>query len=90
MCTRGSAIVQWRNVSITVSLLNQHFTHWSDRDFIITDEKSLLVIFSSISTIGRSVQNINKDGSADGVRRHPNIWQNWIQSLVSKGDRRVM
>ena len=30
---------------ITVSLLNQDFTHWSDRDFIITSEKSLLVIF---------------------------------------------
>ena len=36
--------------SITVSLLNQNFTHWSDRDFIITSEKSLLVIFSSMSS----------------------------------------
>ena len=45
MCTRESAIVQWHNVLITVSLLNQDFTHWSDRDFIITSEKLLLVIF---------------------------------------------
>ena len=50
VCTRESAIVQWRNVSITVSLLNQDFTHGSDRDFIITTEKSLSVIFWSIST----------------------------------------
>ena len=50
-CSRECAIVQWRNESITVSLLNQNFTHWSDRDFIITSEKSLLVIFCSISTV---------------------------------------
>ena len=31
-----------------------------------------------IRAIGRSIQNINKDGHADGVRRLPNIWQKAI------------
>ena len=29
-----------------------------------------------IRAIDRSIRNINKDGSADGVRHHPNLWQN--------------
>ena len=28
-----------------------------------------------IHAIGRSIQNVNKDGRADGKRRLPNIWQ---------------
>ena len=31
-----------------------------------------------IRAIGRSIQNINKNGRADGVRRLPNIWQKVI------------
>ena len=28
-----------------------------------------------IPAIGRSIQTVNKDGRADGIRRLPNIWQ---------------
>ena len=31
-----------------------------------------------IRAVRQSIQNINKDGRADGVRRLPNIWQNMI------------
>ena len=34
-----------------------------------------------IHAIGRSIQNINKDGQADGVWRVPNIWQ----KMINKG-----
>ena len=36
-----------------------------------------------IRAIGRSIQNINKDGRADGVRRLPNIWLKVISKMVT-------
>ena len=33
-----------------------------------------------IPAIEQSIQNINKDGCADGVRRLPNIWQKVINN----------
>ena len=33
--------------------------------------------------IGMSIQNINKDGRADGVRRLPNIWQKVIRGVAT-------
>ena len=38
--------------------------------------------YELIRAIERSIQNINKDGRADGVRRLPNIWQ----TVVNKRD----
>ena len=35
-----------------------------------------------IHAIGRSIQNINKDGHIDGVQQLPNIWKN----VINKGD----
>ena len=44
-------------------------TRYNTRDELIRD-------------IGRSIQNINKDGRADGVRRLPNIWL----KVIGNGD----